>query len=262
MFDAAASCASVRRVKRPLLFLCTLASTSTLLCACFAGLLGACTDNGSATGSEPTAPPASDAGKDARGPVDPEDDAATPQEDSSLPQGATTCERTRQYQTACAALEPDAGDPLNCGAAKFDAWCAVNDQKINSDAFRRAETTCLTTPANCDGNARRDCEYRSYASATPTAAQLAVVDGYCRMCEPADVAGCKARKVAYDPSKGPKSVDDVFTAAWELSDALTDEIRTTCIAGKDGGASPAACYSVFSNCAGGVYVDRLPDCPQ
>lgn len=168
---------------------------------------------------------------------------------------ATTCEITREYIATC-------GGDLTCGASKFDAWCAQNDKVINSEAYRRAEALCLTK-ANCDPDLRRDCEYKSYASATATAAQKAVVAAYCQTCEPSDPTGCATRKTTYVPAAGIKSVDDVFVAGWELADPIADEIRTKCTGSAldAGGGDAAACLKVFANCAGGVYVDRLPDCP-
>jgi hypothetical protein len=164
----------------------------------------------------------------------------------------------------------DAGDPLTCGASKFDAWCALNDTAINSESYRRAEALCLLKQ-NCDGLARRDCEYRSYLTAKPTTAQKAVVAAYCQTCEPTDTAGCITRKTDYDAVVGPKSTDSVFVAAWELSDTLDDQIRTKCTgtaldagvaAALDAGGDAAPCYKAFDNCAGDLYVNALPDCPK
>jgi hypothetical protein len=163
----------------------------------------------------------------------------------------------------------DAGDPFTCGEAKFDAWCAKADQAINSEAYRRAEALCLVKK-NCDGFDRRDCEYRSYATAKQTTAQKAVVTAYCQTCEPTDVSGCVTRKTDYDRGLGPKSTDDVFVAAWELSDTLDDEIRTKCtgsaldagvLGALDAGGDAAACLKAFGNCAGDIYVNALPECP-
>jgi len=168
----------------------------------------------------------------------------------------STCELTRAYLVAC-------GGDLTCGDAKFDAWCKSNDDAINSAAFRRAEAMCLTKD-NCDSKKRRHCEYESYGSATPTAAQTQVVTAYCQTCEPGDQAGCATRKTSYDGAKGTDSVDDVFVAAWELADPIVDEIRTRCTGSAlDAGADAAdgGCLKAFANCAGGIYVDRLPDCP-
>ncbi len=126
----------------------------------------------------------------------------------------STCAITRDYVTACNQLDPDGGEPLTCGEAKFDAWCARNDAVMNSAAYRRAEAQCLDAN-HCDGAARRDCEYKTYATAMPTKAQADLVTAYCQSCEPSDPTGCRSRKIAYDPAAGPKSTDDVFVAAEE-----------------------------------------------
>lgn len=179
--------------------------------------------------------------------------ADAPSGDTGVDAGST-CEITRAYVVAC-------GGDLTCGPTKFDAWCAQNDGVINSESYRRAEALCLTK-ANCDPDLRRDCEYKSYASATPTAAQKAVVAGYCQTCEPADPTGCATRKTTYVPAAGIKSVDDVFVAGWELADPIADEIRTKCTgAALDAGTADGGCLKAFANCAGDVYIDRLPDCP-
>jgi hypothetical protein len=179
--------------------------------------------------------------------------------------GGSVCEVTRAYVIACSKDQPDAGDQLNCGAAKFDAWCAANDKAVNSESFRRAQTECLpslTANVSCEPNDRKDCEYKTYATATPTDAQKQIALAYCQLCEPADVADCAVRKTTYDSAKGPSSVDDVFVAAWELNDALATEIKTKCTGSTaDAGANVAACLKQFGSCAGGIYLDRLPDCP-
>jgi hypothetical protein len=251
--------ASVRAVKRSFFVLALAALTG----AGIASLASACSsDSPSATAAGADAAvittdaPSSDGSKA---------DAAS---DAGTGTGPSTCEVTRAYTVDCTAGS-DAGDQLTCGSAKFDAWCALNDQAINSDAYRRAEATCLTH-ANCDGRARRDCEYRTYAMATPTTAQTSLVAAYCQTCEPMDTAGCAKRKTTYDPSKGPSSTDDVFVAAWELNDTLADQIRTTCtgkaldggIAAQVDGGAPNPCLKAFGNCAGDIYVNALPDCPK
>jgi hypothetical protein len=240
-------------VNRPLLLVAAVALSSSGIAA----FLSACTDNGSASPGEPNPNEPKDAALDTRGP-DADLDGGIGEDTST---GPSTCAITRTYETECNKLRPDGGSELTCGEAKFDAWCELNDKAINSASFRRAQAMCLTTK-NCDGLARRDCEYRSYATATPTAAQKQIVTAYCATCEPADPAGCATRKTVYDPAKGPKSTDDVFVAAWELNDALDDEIRTKCTgAALDAGPDAAVCLKQFGNCAGGIYVDRLPDCP-
>jgi len=193
-------------------------------------------------------PAADGGGTDAR-----RDDAAVAP-DTAADAAPSTCAITRAYVLAC-------GEELTCGNAKFDAWCAQNDVAINSESYRRAQASCLTKD-NCDGKKRRDCEYRTYATATPTAAQKAVVAAYCQTCEPSDAADCAIRKTTYDPAAGIESVDDVFVAAWELADPLVDEIRTKCTGSAlDAGTATGACLKAFASCAGDIYVDRLPDCP-
>lgn len=240
-------------VNRPLLLVTAL----TLSASGLAAFLSACTDNGSAGTGGPGGPgTAADARSDS--PIG-ELDGST-QEDA--PSNLSTCEQTHQYITECNKLAPDGGDVPTCGEAKFDEWCRMNDEVINSASFRRAESMCLTAK-NCAGLDRRDCEYRTYATATPTAAQVAVVEAYCKMCEPADQADCAKRKTTYNPAKGPKSTDDVFVAAWELSDKLDEQIRMRCTGpAVDAGPDAAACLKQFANCAGGIYVDALPDCPK
>ena len=241
-------------MSRPLLFLAAVAVSASGI----ALFVGACTDNGAVTGGDPTDPDARLTKDGAAGDSAPSDLDSGPAEETGTT--ASTCSVTRTYLTECNKLAPDGGDELTCGDGKFDAWCELNDKAINSAAYRRAEAQCLTTK-NCSGLVRRDCEYRSYATATPTTAQKAVVAAYCATCEPADTT-CPARKIAYDTAKGTTSTDDVFVAAWELSDTLDDLIRTSCTGSAlDAGGGTAACLKAFGNCAGGIYVDHLPDCP-
>ena len=190
--------------------------------------------------------------------------------------GRLTCDIVRAYSEACGTESE-----LNCGA-KFDAWCDANDRAINSAAFRRARAACLND-AHCDSDTRSDCEYRSYASATPTSTQRAVVEAYCKACAPTDLAGCSQRATVYDPTKGLGSLEDIFVAAWELNDEVVNAIMARCLgttAGADGGAADAgedaatdggdagapqvdyaACAKAFGSCAADVYLERVPDCP-
>jgi hypothetical protein len=167
---------------------------------------------------------------------------------------AAVCAATREYKIRCAGESE-----LDCGSSRFDAWCAEKDRKLNSEAFRKAETSCLPT-ASCDAKARQDCEYKSYAGQTQTAAQKALVEAYCATCEPSDTAGCAARAIAYDQAAGPESATDIFVAVWELSDAIVDEIRTKCTGSAlADGSDP--CSARFASCAAGPYLDGVPDCP-
>lgn len=163
------------------------------------------------------------------------------------------CAVTRAYVIQCAGESE-----LDCGASKYDAWCAQKDQKLNSDAFRKAETKCLPT-VGCDADARKDCEYRSYAGEKQTDAQKALVEAYCATCEPSDT-GCAARVVTYDAATGPSGVTDIFVAAWELADPIVDEIRDKCT-GTALAGGPDPCPKRFGSCAAGPYLDGLPDCP-
>jgi len=214
-------------------------------------------DNDAATGPNADAKPADDGATT---------DAGTGGNDAAT---SSICDLTRAYVLDCNA-GPDAGDQLTCGPTGFDTWCPKNDQAINSDAYRRAESMCLTH-ANCTAATRRDCELRSYATATPTAAQKNVVAAYCATCEPAEAGACATRETTYDPMKGPDSIDDVFIAAWELNDTLADQIRAKCTGtALDGGiddqleagAGKSACLKAFGSCAGDIYINALPDCPK
>lgn len=249
----------MRAVKRSLLILAVAALTASGVAA----LISACASDSSSTPGG-----GDDAGTATDGPnADAAPDGAGPGTDGGT--STSTCELTRAFILDCN-LGSDAGDQLTCGAAKFDAWCALNDQAINSEAYRQAEALCLTH-ANCNGTARSDCEARNYAKATPTTAQNNVVAAYCQTCEPADPAGCATRETTYDPSKGPNSIDDVFVAAWELNDTLADQIRTKCTgtaldggieAQLDAGGVANPCLKAFGSCAGDIYVNALPDCPK
>jgi len=248
-------------VKRPFVLLasCVLAAGLGLALT----LVAACTDNGSSSNDVGSL----DGSTDAR-----IDRAQLPGEDAAVEidarADADVCEITRAYTLECN-IGKDGGDPLTCGAAKFEAWCALNDKAINSEAFRRAQALCLVKK-NCNGFDRKDCEYRSYFTAKQTNAQKQVVEAYCATCEPTNQAACFTKKTEYDPGKGPNSTDDVFVAAWELNDTLDDRIRTKCTgtaldagvaASIDAGGDAGPCLKAFGNCAGGIYVDALPDCP-
>lgn len=163
----------------------------------------------------------------------------------------TYCERMRGYSEEC-------NLPLECGTNGFEKWCAQNTSAVDSDAYRRGYVQCATAQ-KCQTDERRDCMYRSYASTSQTPAQKALTQAYCQTCEPSDVAACAARVVTYSP---PGSPETAFIASWELGDALTDQIRTSCTGGAiDGGGSPATCAKAFDTCAGGYYVDALVVCP-
>lgn len=166
------------------------------------------------------------------------------------------CATTRTYFESCGNA-----DELTCGAS-FDAWCALND-KLNSDALRRAEAACLTTQ-NCDGTARRACEYGYYANEKMTASQKALVTAYCNTCDPDEFERCLKRSTKFDKSRGIESVPDVFIAAWELADPIVDQIKKACTGEALGQSRPdsSSCSEAFANCAADIYIARLPDCPK
>lgn len=173
------------------------------------------------------------------------------------PEPSAFCEVTRTYFEACG----NEGE-LTCGASGFDAWCTANDA-LNSEAFRQAETSCLTTK-NCDGRLRRDCDYTFYGTLKPTTAQKALVTSYCKTCAPNDVSGCQKRSVTYDKKAGIQSVPDIFIAAWELSDALVKDITAQCTGSALGVDETrlATCADEFAKCAGDLFLDRVPDCTK
>jgi hypothetical protein len=179
---------------------------------------------------------------------------ASPDAAADVGFGASICPLTREYTLAC-------NGQLNCGDAGFDTWCAQNDRLVNSEQFREGARRCLRAPDNCNPVKRSDCQYKSYTQPR-TAAQQKVVDDYCATCFPQDVAGCKQRSVTYDPDAGPSAVPDIFIAAWELSDSLTTQIDTKCTgAALDAGTDDGGCAKAFADCAGGLYIDTLPNCP-
>lgn len=220
-------------------------------------VLSACADDG---GDDAPA----DAGRGDRAVAPGDDDDDDDDDDANVGpiDSASVCAATRAYYENC-------GGDLECGPDHFDAWCRAQDPIINSDAFRRAQLTCLTS-ANCNGDRRRACTYETYRTATPTAAQRALVDAFCATCEADAVDACRTRHVTYDPDDGPSSVSDVFIAAWELADGLVDQIRASCTgsaltgygdAGADGGPG-ITCLRAFSLCAGDLYIDAFPACPE
>ena len=159
----------------------------------------------------------------------------------------------------------DCSQTLECGD-KFEAWCKEAD-KVDSEQRRAGKRACLTKD-RCKSADVRDCIYKTYNKATRTAAQEALLDAYCNTCFTGGGIGlCKAASPAYDAAKGPAGVTDIFLAVWELSDALTDKVRTTCTGGAldagvadagDGGGGASSCASAFASCAGGIFVDALP----
>ncbi len=219
-------------------------------------LLCACGETSAAIANDPADAGAVDAGPNKPTPVDGDEDAG----DFDAGADADLCTLERTYEEACGKTE------LLCGTRQSqDAWCALNDNAINSEQFRAGERKCLTAKL-CDTTLRGDCRYKTYASAKQTAAQKALVTAYCSTCEPGN-AGCAANAVAYDVVGGPSSITDIFLAGWEFNDAIVDEMRSRCTGGSldagapDGGDAGGACKKAFSTCTGDVYFDHLPDCP-
>lgn len=200
-----------------------------------------------------TVPAPEDAGRDRR-----ESSTTTPPDDDAGADAATTptaCPATRAYTLAC-------GRELLCGTTGYDRWCAQQERDLSSRQLIEAQIAC-STPTRCDAKLRRDCQYSRYA-APLTAAQDSLLRAFCQTCAPAD-GTCATTAIAYDADAGPDGVTDLFLAVWESSDTLAAEMQRACTggaldAGADGGR--AACEKAFGQCAGGVYVDRLPDCPK
>lgn len=155
---------------------------------------------------------------------------------------------------ALAAKQERCDGTRECGTA-FTSWCAERS-KTNSKSFEAADSVCLAN--GCDSKTRSDCRYRTYKPADLTPIQKSFITAYCNTCAS---AGCEASFLTYDPVKGPSAVSDAYVAAWELSDTITDKIRTKCTGAGlalDGGAD---CVKAFGSCAADVYLNELQDCP-
>jgi hypothetical protein len=158
----------------------------------------------------------------------------------------------------CAALgeKQDRCDQQRECGPNFDAWCA-QQSLTNSRAFEAADTSCVAVP-DCKSATRADCRYQKYQPSQLTASQRSLITAYCATCS---VTNCEQSLTTYDATKGPSGVSDAYVAAWELSDAITDKIRDACtgaaLPGRDGN-----CPAAFGNCAAGVYLDALPECPK
>lgn len=217
-------------------------------------LLCACSETSAAVAQSPDG--GADSGPSKPAPAEPTDD-----DDAGLDAGvdADLCSLERAYEEACGKTD------LLCDTRENqDKWCALNDKAENSEAFRAGERKCLT-PKLCDTKLRADCRYKTYAQATPTTAQKALVTAYCATCEPG-VTACATNAVTYDTVGGPSSITDIFLAAWEFNDGIADEMRSRCTgngldAGVVDGGDAGACLKAFSKCTGDVYFDHLPDCP-
>ena len=190
---------------------------------------------------------------------------------------ANECEAEAAMASLC-------GDDLQCGNTRFAGWCSLLGTRVNS-AQRNAAVLRCATPSLCDTDDRSACVYASYNTMALSATQRTMVEHFCASCYPGDEARCFEASTKYTT---PSAVTDVFLAAWELGETLTKSIDDECIPKSvDGGADavadgsadaseagdasdasdasdgggPAACARRFGQCAGGLYVDSLPDCP-
>ncbi len=202
----------------------------------------------------PGADAAPDAPPEARAPAGDAGDAGgdAPAEDSG-----SACAAELAHAQAC-----NKTADLNCGVGGFVAWCKNTEITTDSDQRRRARAKCLTRD-NCDGKKLKECIYRSYGAEQLTPAQRKLVEGYCATCAPGD-GQCFARETTYPEALGPDGVTDVFLAAWELGEALTRKIEGQCTGRSlaDAGPDAGTCAKRFGNCAGGLFIDSLPDCPK
>lgn len=191
------------------------------------------------------------------------DDAGTPADDATVaaPDAAKTSDAsgadTAQGQTWCDALgakQERCDGVRECGTT-FTSWCSAQS-KTNSLAFEEADAVCLAN--GCDSTSRSDCRYRAYKESSLTAAQKAFITAYCGTCPS---AGCEASLRTYDPVKGPKGVSDAYVAAWELSDAITTDIRVSCTGAALVVDAGGDCVKAFGSCAADHYLNALPSCP-
>ena len=122
---------------------------------------------------------------------------------------------------------------------------------------KSSDIQCL--PGTCDGNERADCRYKLYKESDMSPAQKGLVNAFCSTCSPG--ATCFAKTIAYDAKAGPTKVSDAFIAVWELSDEIVAKVQKACtgdaLPGKNGD-----CPKAFGQCAAGIYLDALPECPK
>jgi hypothetical protein len=169
------------------------------------------------------------------------DGAVTPVAD-----GGTTpwCEALGNKMDRCEAER-------ECGA-RFSGWCA-RKTLTNSRAFEEADIQCLN---ECNGATIAECRYRKYNAQQLTPTQRNLIRDYCATCA---APGCEASLLTYDASKGSAAVSDAFVAVWELSDTVTEAIRTQCT-GTALKVTNGNCPMTFGQCASGPYLDAQPDC--
>lgn len=185
-------------------------------------------------------------------------DSSTTTGDASAPfDPSKVCAQELAYFNVCKKSPTD----INCTAAGYEAWCKINQDATDSEQRVRAKAACLDV-AHCDKASLADCIYKSYNTQKLSANQQKLLTDYCATCEPG-VASC-AQKYVYSETKGPDSVDDVYIAVWELSDALVTQADQKCTgpAVADAGSDAGTCARRFAVCAGNLYVDALPACPK
>ncbi len=195
-------------------------------------------------------------------------EAGTPTPDAKAPDGGSldgsafdpskVCAQELAYFDACK-IDPK---EVNCTPAKFEAWCSTNQSATDSAQRVRAKAACLDVK-HCNASDLKGCIYETYNTLSLSPAQTKLVADYCATCEPGSSA-CAQNHVKYNPSKGPGSIDDLYLAAWELSENLVVAIDQKCTgaAVADAGADAGTCDRRFAQCAGGLFVDALPDCPK
>jgi len=134
-------------------------------------------------------------------------DAPPPAQDSgeATPDDAYCAAVARENATCCSECMNVCDVPKACAGAYAKA----------SDAYRRAYTSCMD--AYCFGYPA-PCIVKGLSAATPTTAQLALVDTYCRACAPSESpAECQ------NATLGDRSVGTVAQSILALSDSVASQ---------------------------------------
>ena len=197
--------------------------------------------------------------RDAAGTTD-----ASPADGAVTGDGATTFDPSKVCAQELAYFEICKIDPkdINCTTAKFEAWCKGTQSATDSEQRVRAKANCLDAK-HCNPTSLKSCIYETYNTLALTPAQSKLAADYCATCEPGS-ASCATSHTTYSPAKGPGSIDDLYLAAWELSEKLVVAIDQKCTgpAIAYAGADAGTCDRRFARCAGDLYIDALPDCPK
>lgn len=233
-------------------FVCLFAVWSSVVA--LAGV-ASCTSNGSVTIDDEAGTSTRDASTTADGAV--KKDASTTADGAVAFDPTKVCAQELAYFTTCNVDPKD----VTCTAAKFEPWCKDSQEKVDSEQRTIARAKCLVA-ANCDPALKNACIYSTYNTLALSTAQQKLVADYCQTCEPG-VATCAAAHTVYDPAAGPKSVDDLYIAAWELATPLVNAIDQKCTGAAiaDAGADAGTCARRFATCAADIYIDALPNCP-